>query len=259
MKKKIIFFDVDYTIYSHKTNSIPPSCIEGIKKAKDNGYLIVLATGRSKELTALLGIFDVIDFDYFVTINGTLVMDKNNNIIFSKPISKRTVNKIMCLTDKLNLNIALISQNECYLYKDEDTRSHLGYDPLHIPIPETKKYMCENIYQINLFCEDKYLNIYKKETKDVTYSRLDNYGYDIYAINQTKATGIKHLIDHLGIDQKDTIAFGDGHNDKEMISFCHLGIAMGNAINSVKEISNYITTDIDDNGIYNALKHFKII
>ena len=108
MKKKIIFFDVDYTIYSHKTNSIPPSCIEGIKKAKDNGYLIVLATGRSKELTALLGIFDVIDFDYFVTINGTLVMDKNNNIIFSKPISKRTVNKIMCLTDKLNLKTNVI-------------------------------------------------------------------------------------------------------------------------------------------------------
>ena len=51
MKKKIIFFDVDYTIYSHKTNSIPTSCIEGIKQAKENGYLIALATGRSNSTT----------------------------------------------------------------------------------------------------------------------------------------------------------------------------------------------------------------
>lgn len=259
MNKKIIFFDVDYTIFSHKTNSIPISCIEGIKKAKANGYLIGLATGRSKELTALLHIFDVIEFDYFVTINGTLVTDRYGKTIVSLPIPKEDINTIMYLTDKYNLNMALISKHDCYIYKKEDERCHLGYDPLHIPIPEMKTYNGEDIYQINLFCEDKYLDIYKRETKNVTYSRLDNYGYDVYKSGQTKATGIKHLIDYLGIDQKDTIAFGDGHNDKEMISFCHLGIAMGNAIQSVKDVSNYITSDIDDNGIYNALKHFNII
>ena len=162
----------------------------------------------------------------------------------------------MCLTDKLNLNIALISQNECYLYKDEDTRSHLSYDPLHIPIPETKKYMGENIYQINLFCEDKYLDIYKKETKDVTYSRLDNYGYDIYAINQTKATGIKHLIDHLGIDQKDTIAFGDGHNDASMVRYAGIGVAMENAVQDLKDIADEITLSNEEDGIAVSLyKH----
>lgn len=260
MNKKIIFFDVDYTIYSHKTNSIPKSCIEGIKKAKENGYLICLATGRSKGLTSVLHIFDVIDFDYFVTINGTLVLDKNNNIIFSLPINKKAIKKIFEVTDKYNLNIALISKDDCYLYKDEDERSHKGYDPLHIPLPNKKEYKNEDIYQINLFCEDEYLKYYEEETKDyVSYSKLDNYGYDAYCKGQTKATGIKHLIDYLHIDQKDTIAFGDGHNDKEMIEFCNIGIAMGNALQKVKDVSNYITTDIDDDGIYNALKHFNII
>ena len=195
MNKKIIFFDVDYTLFSHKTNSIPISCIEGIKQAKANGYLIGLATGRSKELTALLNIFDFIDFDYFVTINGTLVMDKLGNTIASFPIPKEDIHTIMNITDEYNLNIALISKHDCYLYKKEDKRSHLGYDPLHIKVPKMKPYNNEDIYQINLFCEDEYLDICKNATQDVAYSRLDNYGFDVYKFGQTKATGIKHLID----------------------------------------------------------------
>jgi hydroxymethylpyrimidine pyrophosphatase-like HAD family hydrolase len=164
------------------------------------------------------------------------------------------------LVDKHNLNLCFINKDDYYLYKDEDKRSHLGYDPLHIPIPKKLAYTGEDIYQMNLFCEDEYV----KEFIDLTgnylsYSKLDNYGYDVYAKDQTKATGIMHLIDYLGIDKKDTFAFGDGHNDKEMIEFCEVGVAMGNAIEKVKNASNYITDDIDNDGIYNAMKYFKLI
>ena len=63
MNKKILFFDVDSTLYSHKTNSIPESAIAAIKIAKQNGHIIVLATGRSKLLTQDLGILNHIDFN----------------------------------------------------------------------------------------------------------------------------------------------------------------------------------------------------
>lgn len=260
MKKKIIFLDVDSTLYSHKTNSIPISTINAIKEAKKNGHLIALATGRSALLTSFLGIFDVIDFDYFVTINGTLVFDKDMNIIFQKPIDKESINKVINITNNHKLNLVFITSDSYFLLHDEDKQAHLGYDPLHIKLPKKKKYENEVIYQINIFCEDKFLPFYLNETSStLSYSKLNNYGYDVYAKNQSKATGILHLINYLGIDISDTIAIGDGHNDKEMIELCNIGIAMGNSIPKVKEVSNYITTDIDDNGIYNALKHFNII
>ena len=260
MKKKILFFDVDSTLYSHKSNSIPKSAIEAIRIAKENGHIIVLATGRSKKLTDLLDIFKFIDFDYFVTINGTLVLDKNDNIIFSLPCEKEAINNVLKIVDKHNLNLCFINKDDYYLYKDEDKRSHLGYDPLHIPIPEKLEYKKEDIYQMNLFCEDEYISEFIDLTgQHLSYSKLDNYGYDVYAKDQTKATGIMHLIEYLGVDKKDTFAFGDGHNDKEMIEFCEVGIAMGNAIEKVKKASNYITDDIDNDGIYKAMKYFKLI
>jgi len=260
MNKKILFFDVDSTLYSHKTNSVPESAIKAIELAKQNGHIIVLATGRSKLLTATLGIFEKIDFDYFVTINGTLVIDKFDNIIFSLPCEKKSVKKVMELVDKHQLNLCFINKDDYYLYKDEDKRSHLGYDPLHIPIPNKKEYLNEDIYQINLFCEDEYVNEFIKNTNEfLSYSRLNDYGYDVYAKDQTKATGIKHLIEYLNIDKKDTIAFGDGHNDSEMIEYCEIGVAMGKHIEKVKKVSNYITDDIDNDGIYNAMKYLKLI
>ena len=55
------------------------------------------------------------------------------------------------------------------------------------------------------------------------------------------------------------MAFGDGENDMEMLKFVQTGIAMGNGDKEVKEIADYVTDDIDDGGIYSALKHFGII
>ena len=260
MEKKILFFDVDSTLYSHKSNSIPNSAVEAIKIAKNNGHIIVLATGRSKLLTSTLGIFDVIDFDYFVTINGTLVLDKEDNVIFSLPCQKSAIEKVMNIVDKHELNLCFINKDDFYLYRDEDERSHLGYDPLHIDVPNKKEYHNEDIYQMNIFCEDSYVQEFIDATGDVlSYSKLDNYGYDVYAKDQTKATGIIHLINYLGIDIKNTIAFGDGHNDSEMIELCNIGVAMGNAIDKVKKVSNYVTDDIDNDGIYNAMKYLKLI
>ena len=120
--------------------------------------------------------------------------------------------------------------------------------------------MYEDIYQLNLFCEDEYVNEFIELTGEyLSYSKLDNYGYDVYAKDQTKATGIKHLLEYLQVDVKDTFAFGDGHNDKEMIEYCGIGVAMGNAIEKVKNASDYVTDDIDNDGIYNAMKYFKLI
>ena len=145
------------------------------------------------------------------------------------------------------------------MYKDADKRAHLGFDPLSIPLPSVKEYKEEDVYQVNLFCEDEFMPYFEKTKKKLAYSRLAHYGYDIYTLNHNKAVGIQKLIEYLGIKREEIIAFGDGHNDAEMLNYAGLGIAMGNAIEKVKKASDYITKDIDDSGIYYALKHFNVI
>lgn len=259
MKYKMIFLDVDGTLYSHTTKSIPKSTIEALKIAQSKGIKICIASGRSKLVTSFTGILDILEFDYFVVTNGNLVLDKNNNVIYSNPMDKEGIDKVISLVDKYGLNMTFMTKDDFYLFKNRDKRAHLGFDPLSIPLPEVKKYSKENVYQINLFCEDEFIPYFEDTKKYLAYSRLAHYGYDIFTKNHTKATGIKELLNYLGIAKEEVIAFGDGHNDAEMLKFVGLGIAMGNAIDKVKEASDYITTDIDDNGIYNALKHFNVL
>ena len=71
--------------------------------------------------------------------------------------------------------------------------------------------------------------------------------------------GIQWYLEHTGIKREEIIAFGDAENDLEMIRFAGIGVAMGNGAEEVKAVADYVTADIDDDGIEKALKHFNLI
>ena len=64
------------------------------------------------------------------------------------------------------------------------------------------------------------------------------------------------LCQHFGIRQEETIAFGDGGNDIDMLQWAGIGIAMGNASDEVKKAADWVTTDVDHEGIEHAISHF---
>jgi len=82
---------------------------------------------------------------------------------------------------------------------------------------------------------------------------------DITAKGADKGEGILTLAAHLGLDLRYTMAFGDGGNDSSMIKAAGIGVAMGNALESLKQEADYTTTSVDDDGILNALRHFGLI
>ena len=133
MNYKLIFLDVDGTLYSHTTKSIPESTVKALKLAKEKGIKIAIASGRSKIVTAFTGILDMLDFDYFVVTNGNLVIDNNDNVIYSNPMNKEGIDKVLSIVDEYELNATFMTLNDFYIYRDIDERAHLGFDPLSIP------------------------------------------------------------------------------------------------------------------------------
>ena len=74
-----------------------------------------------------------------------------------------------------------------------------------------------------------------------------------------KVVGIRKYLEMNDILPEEIIAFGDAENDMEMIAFAGIGVAMGNAKDCVKECADYVTADVDDDGILKALQHFGLI
>ena len=82
---------------------------------------------------------------------------------------------------------------------------------------------------------------------------------DISPIGGTKQNGIDQFLKYYDIDLSETMAFGDGGNDIQMLEHVNISVAMGNAHDDVKKIAHYITDSVDDNGIVHALQHFNLI
>ena len=82
---------------------------------------------------------------------------------------------------------------------------------------------------------------------------------DINSQTSGKASGIQTICNELGILPENVIAFGDGENDMEMLSAAGIGVAMGNALPCVKEIADYVTETVEQDGILRALQNFRLL
>ncbi|MFQ6875511.1 MAG: HAD hydrolase family protein, partial [Coprobacillus cateniformis] len=82
---------------------------------------------------------------------------------------------------------------------------------------------------------------------------------DVSPIGGTKQNGIDKFLEHYHIDLSETMAFGDGGNDIQMLNHVAVAIAMGNANDEVKAIADYVTDDVDNDGITKALRHFGLL
>lgn len=105
-------------------------------------------------------------------------------------------------------------------------------------------------------------NIKAVYSLDLPNSKLINWfdeAFDIINANGDKTTGIKALCDYYDISLDETMAFGDGENDATMLEYAGIGVAMGNGHPKTKDIADYVTDGIDDDGVISALKHFKLI
>ena len=67
------------------------------------------------------------------------------------------------------------------------------------------------------------------------------------------------MLDYLNADVKDTISFGDAKIDLSMFELCAYNVAMGNGGPEIKAAADYITTDVNDDGLYNAFRYLKLI
>lgn len=254
---KAAFFDVDGTLFSHQTNRVPPSTREAIARLQARGILCVVATGRHPiELAALP--LEEIGFDAYLLMNGQMMLDKQKNMIFSVPISEK-VKKVLVEQFENKLYPALILEKDDIYLNFSNNRVVQAQAHFNLPMPKISTYSGKEIYQFCLYIREEEERFLAPIADDCVITRWHNYGIDLLAKGGGKMVGIQRYLDTIGVAPEEIIAFGDGENDIEMLSFAGIGVAMRNAEDSVKAAADYVTADIDDDGIAEALKHFNLI
>ncbi len=256
---KAVFFDIDGTLISFKTHEIPKSTIEAIKELQAKGIKTILATGRSINS---IDHIKFLDFDGYITFNGGYCLTKDLEVLHRKPIDARDIESVLAYAKEKALSFSFMSEREITIH--DVTPEIAGmYAHLNLPVPklvDMEKVDTGSILQTNIFLgPEEEQEFMEKVMPNSLSSRWTPLFADVNPKGLSKKVGIDIFCKHFGVELEETMAFGDGGNDITMLKHVKVGVAMGNANPEVKEISDYVTDDVDDDGIWNALKKFQVI
>lgn len=273
-KIKMLAIDLDGTLLSTADSALSQRNRQAILACIDKGILVAVATGRMRHRLpeAFLSIEGV---RYLITSNGAAVVDlEEDKILFNDPLPAETVREVVALLEDHRLYYELYHQGYAYMdqkvmdrydgalfYPElglrrtmERSRKVLGslavffseepwsVDKVNIPYlpPEVQSLIHESLGKL--------------EGVTVTVSLTNN--AEVNKRGTTKAKGIAYLCSHLGLTPEEVMAFGDADNDLAMLETVGFPVAMGNALESLKEIAWHVTASNDEDGVALAIERF---
>lgn len=254
---KAAFFDVDGTLFSHKTKQIPPSAREALDKLRARGIRCVISTGRMIQEMDRLPIGDV-TFDAYITMNGQLTLDNNKRPLYGMPLNGVARDFALRVFEEKKIPVILVEQPRLYLNFESQRVTEIQA-AISSKVPPVGEYAGADFYQACIYIppEQEYILDPIREHCEIT--RWNPGSVDVIARGGGKRNAICLYLEKNGIAPEETIAFGDGENDMGMLQLAGIGVALGNAEEQVKAIADYVTDDIDEDGLANALKHFGLI
>lgn len=254
-----VFFDIDGTLLSFKTHEVSPSTEDAIEQLQAKGIKTILSTGRAINS---IDHIKYLNFDGYITFNGGYCVTKEGHILFRQAIDSNDIQSLINYSRSTPFGFSFMSEQEISIYNVSDQILDM-YRQLNLPIPRTldlDQVDTGSILQTNIFLSPDEEKVFMRDIMPNSLaSRWSPLFADVNPQGQSKKVGIDIFCEHFGIDITKTMAFGDGGNDITMLNHVAIGVAMGNANPEVKEIADFVTDDVDSDGIWNALKHFGVI
>ncbi len=258
--RKAVFFDIDGTLWDDDQR-ISESAVQAVRALRAAGNYAFLCSGRSRANICnerLLGI----GFDGIVASCGTDI-DFRGEIVFERLMPEEEVSHALAVIERMHMMAVL--EGPRYIYVDlNDFKDDPYVIGLRRDIGERVKEItgCRS-FEINKFSLDLKGNR-MEEVVQAFGSRFDviihnDWLAEVGPKGHSKATGIMRVCEKLGIARENTYAFGDSANDLAMLSYVAHGVAMGNGSSEAKRAAEYVTTAMEEDGILNGLRHFRLI
>ena len=275
---KIIFLDVDGTLVDYECN-LPESAVTAVRKARENGHRVYISTGRSKA-EVYQNLWDI-GLDGMIGGNGSYVED-HDKVIMHQLITKEQCCRIVDWLHSRKLEFYLESNNGLFASEhfEEVCQESLQEYCRRKGKTDVEKITVRHIFPEMIFDGELYrddlnkvsykLNTYqdfldtKEQFPDMENGTWGGAGEtalfgDLGVKGITKGNAIACLLEYLGVDKKDTIAFGDAKNDIPMLEYCEIGVAMGSGGEEVKAMADMVTDAVDEDGLYNAFVKLGLI
>lgn len=256
---KAFFFDNDSTLFNHsgKGDKILKSTYDALRKLKKNGYKVCMITSRGHEEMYNVP-SDFLDiFDDVCLLSGAYILSKNKEPEITT-ISKEKTRKLIDIIDTLDATYRYATKDGGGFLNRHDPSKENIFKTLYDMVPDVKKYDDEEALHLIVYID--------KEKADKLYKELDGVEYshvgicaELSPLGVDKGLTLEKMCKRYGVSLDEACAFGDSGNDVSMFNKAGLAICIGNGKDDAKSCADYITDNIWEDGVYNALKKFGYI
>ena len=270
---KAILLDIDGTL-TNDAKEITPRTRDALLAAQDNGAVLVLASGRAN--MGLTGFADVLNMKdhngIFVCFNGAKAMNyQTGEVYFQQTL---TVDQGKRVLDHMHwFEVCPIYDKGAYMYlenafftieRDGAPWSIAEYEAhnnnyLLCEVTNNAEFLDWEVNKILVAGQPEYLQEHWQEMGAPFEGELSSmftapFYYEFTPLGVDKTKALSETFAKMGIAPEETIAFGDAQNDLSMLKWAGIGVAMGNAVDEVKEAANEITLSNNEDGIAVALQ-----
>ena len=249
---KIVFTDIDGTIFHPKKHYISELTYKTLEELRDNGCMIFLNSSRSYEEIRELPdrLFTLVDG--IISCAGSVLQIGAETEAVIIPNGREIIENL----DYNGINYRYVTAgNQSFLNRPDKFIQDL-YREIYGHELKIREYQGEDLVHIHYFPEGndvEYENRYPELFRYCKYI-LTSRSHECFSNETDKGLIVRKISERYGIE--DTYGIGDGNSDLAMIRMCRFGIAMGNGKQTVKESADYITDTMENEGFCKAMEHY---
>ncbi len=264
--KKIIILDIDGTLVNSK-KEITPETLKYLRMIQEQGHIVALASGRP--YPGMKQYIDALSLEkyggYVLSFNGGMVIEcAAGRVVYQKTIPNRYAKVLYDFAKKRKIGMVTYDGNRVVTGTDTDGYMEFEARLNNMEICKVDDfcgYVDFDMPKCLMTAEPEQAEVYEKELRDMLSPELNVFRSEPYFIEITtkgvdKAESVARLLDVLGMKREQCICCGDGFNDRTMVEYAGIGVAMGNAQDVVKEAADYVTASCDEDGIVEVIKRF---
>lgn len=259
---KLIAIDVDDTLINDD-KQVTPGTKRALERAIELGVTVTLATGRMYASAHHIALQTGLNVP-LITYQGSLVKNvMDGKVLYERSVPRDAALKLLHYCNKYSLHLQLYIDDK--LYAREENQKLIDYAKLSdipyfiepdfdrlIASPSTKMLMIDEPDRLDRVAADlkELLGVAVHITKSKPHF------LEVTHCEGTKGCALRYLTEQFGYSAEETIGIGDSWNDHDLIETAGLGVAMGNAVDSLKAIADYVTKSNNDEGVRHVIEKF---
>ena len=263
-KIKAAFFDIDGTLLSFATRRVPASAVRALEGMRAAGIRLFIASGRPPMYLGPLRAELDFRFDGYVLTNGQCCTDAEGVPFYNRALPAGSVPALLRWLEE-HPDVVCTFCEEDYVYDNRhseavDARCRAsGMGLPHHPIEDPARALTHVTYQLNAYMPPALDAPFAAAVPGFRAVRWNEVFADVIPADGGKTEGMARMLARFGLTPAESIAFGDGGNDIEMLRAAGSGVAMGNAAPAVQAAADYVTASVDEDGIWKAVQHFRLL